>query len=168
EQLGVSEEVRRETELGALLHEIGKIHIPDAIINKAGPLDDQEWAIMKTHTIEGQRMLDRVGGLLSSVGLVVRASHERYDGRGYPDGLAGDAIPLPARIVCVCDAFNAMITDRPYRARRSTEEAMAELESCAGTHFDPAVVQATVAVVSRVVREECSDEALQWGRPLAA
>ena len=91
--------MRRETELGALLHDIGKIHIPDSIINKPGPLDDEEWAIMKTHTIEGQRMLDRVGGLLGSVGVVVRASHEHFDGRGYPDGLAGEEIPLAARIV---------------------------------------------------------------------
>ncbi len=93
ERLGVGEDVRRETELGALLHDIGKIHIPDAIINKPGKLDDEEWALMKTHTIEGQRMLDRVGGLLGSVGLVVRASHERFDGAGYPDGLAGEDDP---------------------------------------------------------------------------
>ena len=97
DQLGVGEDVRRETELGALLHDIGKIHIPDAIINKPGKLDADEWALMKTHTIEGQRMLDRVGGLLGSVGLVVRASHERYDGGGYPDGLAGEDDPARRR-----------------------------------------------------------------------
>ena len=91
--MGVDEDVRRETELGALLHDIGKIHIPDSIINKPGTLDDDEWALMKTHTIEGQRMLDRVGGLLGTVGVVVRASHEHFDGRGYPDGLAGEADP---------------------------------------------------------------------------
>jgi putative nucleotidyltransferase with HDIG domain len=147
EQLGVSEDVRRETELGALLHDIGKIHIPDAIINKAGPLDDDEWAIMKTHTVEGQRMLDRVGGLLSSVGLVVRASHERYDGRGYPDGLAGAAIPLAARIVAVCDSFNAMTTTRSYRKAMPVSEAVAEVRRCAGTQFDPAVADALLAVV---------------------
>ncbi len=147
EQLGVSEDVRRETELGALLHDIGKIHIPDAIINKAGPLDDEEWAIMKTHTIEGQRMLDQVGGLLSSVGLVVRASHERYDGRGYPDGLAGEGIPLAARIVAVCDSFNAMTTTRSYRKAMPVSEAVAEVRRCAGTQFDPAVADALLAVV---------------------
>jgi putative nucleotidyltransferase with HDIG domain len=147
EQLGVSEEVRRETELGALLHDIGKIHIPDAIINKPGKLDDEEWAIMKTHTVEGQKMLDRVGGFLSSVGLVVRASHERFDGRGYPDGLAGEAIPLAARIVAVCDSFNAMTTTRSYRKGMSVADAVAEVRRCAGTQFDPAVADALLAVV---------------------
>ena len=93
ERMGVGEDVRRETELGALLHDIGKIHIPDAIINKPGKLDADEWALMKTHTIEGQKMLDRVGGLLASVGVVVRASHEHFDGGGYPDGLAGEDDP---------------------------------------------------------------------------
>ena len=133
EQMGVSEEIRRETELGALLHDIGKIHIPDAIINKPGPLDDAEWALMKTHTIEGQRMLDQVGGLLTSVGLVVRASHERFDGGGYPDGLAGEAIPLAARIVAACDSFNAMTTTRSYRKALPVSHAVEELRRCAGT-----------------------------------
>ena len=100
--------------------------------------------------------------------MIVRSCHERWDGAGYPDRLAGEAIPLPARIVCICDAFNAMITDRPYRARRSTEEALAELEACAGTHFDPRVVAATVEVVRELERNEGSDEALRTGLPLAA
>jgi putative nucleotidyltransferase with HDIG domain len=147
EQLGVSEDLKRETELGALLHDIGKIHIPDAIINKAGPLDDAEWAVMKTHTIEGQKMLDRVGGQLSGVGLVVRASHERFDGGGYPDGLAGESIPLPARIVAVCDSFNAMTTTRSYRKAMTVSEAVTELHRCSGSQFDPAVVDALLAVV---------------------
>src|SRR4051794_1323052 len=116
EQMGVSEEIKRETEMGALLHDIGKIAIPDHILNKPGKLDAEEWAVMKTHTIVGQEMLNRVGGLLESVGRVVRASHERFDGGGYPDGLAGCAIPLAARIVIACDSFNAMTTTRPYRA----------------------------------------------------
>ena len=147
EQLGVDEEARRETELGALLHDIGKIAIPDSIINKPGPLDDAEWALMKTHTIEGQKMLDRVGGLLGSVGLVVRASHEHYDGAGYPDGLAGESIPLAARIVAACDAFNAMTTTRSYRTAMPVSAAVAELHRCSGTQFDPEVVTALVAVV---------------------
>jgi HD-GYP domain-containing protein (c-di-GMP phosphodiesterase class II) len=147
EHMGVSEEIRRETELGALLHDIGKIHIPDAIINKPGKLDAGEWAIMKTHTIEGQRMLDQVGGLLTSVGVVVRASHERYDGGGYPDGLAGDAIPPAARIVAACDSFNAMTTTRSYRKALPVSHAVEELRRCAGTQFDPAVVTALLAVV---------------------
>jgi HD-GYP domain-containing protein (c-di-GMP phosphodiesterase class II) len=147
EHLGVGEDVRRETELGAMLHDIGKIHIPDAIINKPGPLDADEWALMKTHTIEGQRMLDRVGGLLGSVGVVVRASHERYDGAGYPDGLAGEAIPLASRIVAACDAFNAMTTTRSYRKAMPVATAVDELRRCSGTQFDPDVVAALVAVV---------------------
>src|SRR4051812_24962480 len=147
EQLGVSEDVRRETELGALLHDIGKIHVPDAIINKDGPLDAAEWAIMKTHTVEGQKMLDQVGGLLGSVGVVVRASHERFDGGGYPDGLAGDDIPLAARIVAVCDSFNAMTTTRSYRKARAVSAAVAEMRGCAGTQFAPQVVDALLVVV---------------------
>jgi HD-GYP domain-containing protein (c-di-GMP phosphodiesterase class II) len=147
ERMGVSEEIRRETELGALLHDIGKIHIPDAVINKPGPLDDAEWAMMKTHTIEGQRMLDQVGGLLTDIGLVVRASHERFDGGGYPDGLAGEAIPLAARIVAACDSFNAMTTTRSYRKALTVSHAVEELRRCSGTQFDPAVVDALLAVV---------------------
>jgi HD-GYP domain-containing protein (c-di-GMP phosphodiesterase class II) len=146
-QMGVSEDVRRETELGALLHDIGKIHIPDAILNKPGKLDAQEWAIMKTHTIEGQRMLDQVGGLLKTVGLVVRASHERYDGGGYPDGLAGEDIPLGARIVTACDSFNAMTTTRTYRKALPVSEAVDELLRCSGTQFDPGVVDALLTIV---------------------
>jgi putative nucleotidyltransferase with HDIG domain len=148
DHLGVDEETRRAAEFGALLHDVGKVAIPNEIINKPGPLDDDEWVIMKTHTIEGQRMLERVGGLLARVGVVVRASHERYDGGGYPDGLAGEAIPLAARIVSACDAYNAMTTDRSYRKALSVEVAVAELRANAGTQFDPDVVEALVAVVA--------------------
>jgi HD-GYP domain-containing protein (c-di-GMP phosphodiesterase class II) len=131
-----------------MLHDIGKIHIPDAIINKPGPLDDTEWALMKTHTVEGQRMLDRVGGLLGSVGRVVRASHERFDGRGYPDGLTAGDIPLAARIVAVCDAFNAMTTTRSYRKAMPIAVAVEELHRCSGTQFDPQVVTALLDVLA--------------------
>jgi HD-GYP domain-containing protein (c-di-GMP phosphodiesterase class II) len=149
DELGVDEETRRAVEFGALLHDVGKIAIPKAIINKPGKLDDDEWAVMKTHTIEGQRMLERVGGLLGRIGVVVRASHERWDGGGYPDGLAGVAIPLAARIVAACDAWNAMQTDRSYRKALPFEVALEELHRNAGTQFDPRVVTALVAVVSR-------------------
>jgi len=144
--LGVDEATRRGAEFGALLHDVGKIQIPNEIINKPGPLDDAEWAVMKTHTVEGQRMLERVGGVLARVGAVVRASHERWDGGGYPDGLAGDDIPLAARIVSACDAFNAMTTDRSYRRALPIPDAVAELERCAGSQFDPAVVAALISV----------------------
>ena len=103
---------------------------------------------MKQHTVEGERMLQQVGGLLSSVGVVVRASHERWDGGGYPDGLVGEAIPVPARIVSACDAFNAMTTDRSYRKALPLEVAIAELEKNSGTQFAPDVVTALVAVVT--------------------
>ncbi len=153
EEMGVSEEILRETEMGALLHDIGKIAVPDEIINKPGPLNDEEWAIMRTHTVEGQRMLDRVGGAMSEVGEIVRASHERWDGGGYPDGLSGEAIPLEARVICACDAYNAMTTTRPYRRAMAPEAAAAELVRCAGTQFDPEVVEALLFVVAVVPAE---------------
>jgi putative nucleotidyltransferase with HDIG domain len=146
DHLGHDPGAKRRVELAALLHDVGKIRVPNEIINKAGPLDDDEWAVMKQHTVEGQRMLERVGGLLATVGDIVRSCHERWDGDGYPDGLAGDAIPVEGRIVCACDAFNAMTTDRAYRKALTLEDAKAELVRCAGTHFDPAVVDALLAV----------------------
>lgn len=147
QELGLDERSRRLVELGALLHDIGKIAVPNEIINKPGKLDDDEWAIMKMHTVEGQLMLDRVGGLLRDVGQVVRSSHERWDGTGYPDGLAGDEIPLEATIVSCCDAFSAMTTDRSYRPAMSTADAVAELRRCSGTHFNPAAVDALLRTV---------------------
>ena len=149
DELGLDTRERRNVELGALLHDVGKIAIPNEIINKPGPLDEHEWIIVKTHTIEGQRMLDRVGGLLREVGMVVRASHERWDGSGYPDGLAGEQIPSASRVVSCCDAFNAMTTTRSYRTALSSAEAIAELRSNSGTQFSPVVVEALVRVVQR-------------------
>ena len=148
-ELGLDPRSQRDAELTALLHDVGKIRIPEEIINKPGKLTDEEWEIMKTHTIEGERMLSQIGGLLGRVGHLVRSCHERWDGKGYPDGLVAEETPLVARIVSVCDAYNAMTTDRPYRAARSAEEALAELELCAGTQFDPDVVSALAAVVRR-------------------
>ena len=147
DELGVSTAERRQAEFVALLHDVGKIRIPEEIINKPGKLDPEERAIIETHTIEGEKMLEKVGGMLGEVGHLVRSCHERWDGAGYPDGLVGEDTPLVARIVCCCDAFSAMTTDRPYRNARSVEEAVEELERCAGTHFDPDVVRALTAVV---------------------
>jgi HD-GYP domain-containing protein (c-di-GMP phosphodiesterase class II) len=130
----------RDLEFGALLHDVGKIAVPNEIVNKPGKLDAREWEIMKRHTIEGQRMLENIGGVLERVGAIVRASHEHYDGSGYPDGLAGEAIPIEARICSACDAVSAMTTDRAYRAAMPLEDALAELRRCAGTQFDPDVV----------------------------
>jgi putative nucleotidyltransferase with HDIG domain len=147
EELGLSAEQRRNLEFGALLHDVGKIAIPKAIINKPGKLDPAEWTIIKTHTLEGQKMLDRVGGFMREVGLIVRSHHERWDGGGYPDGLARESIPIESRIIACCDAWNAMRTDRPYRAALSYDEALTELRANAGTQFDPGVVTSLIRVV---------------------
>jgi HD-GYP domain-containing protein (c-di-GMP phosphodiesterase class II) len=147
DRLELDERQRRNVEFGALLHDIGKIAIPKEILNKPGKLSPDEWVVMETHTIEGQRMLDQVGGVLGEVGQIVRSSHERWDGNGYPDGLVGDAIPLESSIVSVCDAFNAMTTDRPYRRAMSTDEATAELHANTGSQFCPRVVAALIELI---------------------
>jgi HD-GYP domain-containing protein (c-di-GMP phosphodiesterase class II) len=147
DRLGLASRERRRAEFAALLHDIGKVKIPAAIIHKPGPLDDDEWELMKTHTLIGEAMLGQIGGLLGEVGEIVRSCHERWDGAGYPDRVAGEAIPLEARIVCTCDAWSAMTTDRSYRKARSFHEASAELRASAGTHFDPRVVEALLEVL---------------------
>jgi HD-GYP domain-containing protein (c-di-GMP phosphodiesterase class II) len=151
EELGLDSRGRRDTEFVALLHDVGKIRIPNEIINKPGPLTEEERAIVETHTVVGEEMLDRVGGVLGNVGSLVRSCHERFGGGGYPDGLVGDEIPLVARIVCCCDAYSAITTDRPYRAGRSAEEALEELRRCAGTQFDPDVVDALARAAAKPV-----------------
>ena len=145
--LGLDAAERRRAEFAALLHDVGKVKIPAEIINKPGALDDEEWEIMKTHTVLGEEMLEQIGGVLGDVGRVVRSCHERWDGGGYPDGLAGEAIPLSARIVCACDAWSAMRTDRSYRKALPLDVAATELRNCAGTHFDPRVVDALCATL---------------------
>jgi HD-GYP domain-containing protein (c-di-GMP phosphodiesterase class II) len=149
DELGLGPQERRDVEFVALLHDVGKVRIPKEIINKPGPLTEDERALMNTHTIEGERMLEKVGGLLGQVGAVVRSCHERWDGGGYPDGLSGEDIPFVARIVACCDAYNAMTTDRPYRAALAENEALAELAKHAGGQFDPAVVEALYRVLGR-------------------
>jgi HD-GYP domain-containing protein (c-di-GMP phosphodiesterase class II) len=146
-RLGIDSDSRQELEFAALLHDVGKIAIPKEILNKPARLTEQEFEVMKTHTIEGQFMLDRVGGLLGRVGEIVRSCHERWDGGGYPDGLKGEEIPFASRIVFVCDAYNAMTTDRVYRAAMSTEEAVAELRKHSGSQFDQRVVAALIEVI---------------------
>jgi putative nucleotidyltransferase with HDIG domain len=149
DELGLAARDRRLAEFAALLHDVGKIRIPTEIINKPGPLTPEERLVINSHTVEGEQMLSRVGGMLGEVGRIVRSCHERWDGDGYPDGLAGEQIPLVARIVCCCDAFSAMTTDRPYRAARSHGEAVEELHASAGAHFDPRVVDALARVAAR-------------------
>ena len=147
DELGIRQERRQEIEFAALLHDVGKIAIPKEILNKPAALTDAEFEVMKTHTIEGQFMLDRVGGLLGRVGEVVRSCHERWDGTGYPDGLRGEEIPFESRLVFACDAYNAMTTDRVYRDALSRDEAIVELLAGAGTQFDPGVVDTLISVV---------------------
>jgi len=148
DRLALEPSVRRQAEFAALLHDVGKVKIPSEIINKPGPLDEDERALINTHTLLGEEMLGQVGGLLGNVGHVVRSSHERWDGAGYPDGLAGEDIPIAARIVSACDAWSAMTTDRAYRSRLTDEEATLELRMCSGTQFDPRVVDALLDVLS--------------------
>jgi putative nucleotidyltransferase with HDIG domain len=152
DEMGLDSRMRRNIEFGALLHDVGKIAVPSEIINKDGPLTDEEWVVIKTHTVEGQRMLDRVGGVLSEVGAIVRSSHERWDGGGYPDGIAGERIPLESSIVSCCDAFDAMTSDRPYRPGRPPEEALEELLKNSGTQFRPDVIEAMTRVVEEDLR----------------
>jgi putative nucleotidyltransferase with HDIG domain len=137
----------RRVEFAALLHDVGKIAVPKEIVNKPGKLDEHEWEIIKTHTVEGQKMLEQVGGFMGEVGEIVRSHHERWDGGGYPDGLRGEQIPLEARIVSCCDTFNAMTTTRAYRRAMSVEVALDELRANAGSQLDPAVVDVLVALI---------------------
>jgi hypothetical protein len=146
-EMGVEGQELQELEFAAMLHDIGKIAIPKQILHKPSSLTADEFEIIKNHTIEGQFILDRVGGLLGRVGEIVRSCHERWDGTGYPDGLKGEDIPLAARIVFACDAFNAMTTDRPYRKALTSAAAIEELVTNAGSQFDPDVVLALVKVV---------------------
>jgi putative nucleotidyltransferase with HDIG domain len=157
EHLGLAADRLRDLEFGALLHDVGKIAIPKDIINKPAQLDPEEWAIIKTHTVEGQRLLEQVGGFMRQVGEIVRSHHERWDGTGYPDGLAGDDIPLESRIIACCDAFNAMRTDRPYRKAMPLEDAVAELVACSGRQFDPTIVTGLLDVVDPHPRRQVTE-----------
>jgi HD-GYP domain-containing protein (c-di-GMP phosphodiesterase class II) len=145
--LGLSADELVEVRRAAALHDIGKVAIPDAILQAPRALTEVEWAYMRRHTIIGERII-AAAPELRGVGRIVRSSHERWDGKGYPDGLAGEEIPLGARIVAVCDAYDAMITDRAYRRGRSSHEALEELRRCAGKQFDPVVVGAFAAAMA--------------------
>jgi HD-GYP domain-containing protein (c-di-GMP phosphodiesterase class II) len=145
--LGLDERRTRNVEFGALLHDVGKIAIPKEILHKPGSLSPDEWIVMATHTIEGQRMLDRVGGVLGEVGRIVRSSHERWDGSGYPDALAGEEIPVESTVVAVCDAFNAMTTHRTYRRAMSVDASIAELRAGSGTQFSPRAAATLIELI---------------------
>jgi HD-GYP domain-containing protein (c-di-GMP phosphodiesterase class II) len=131
-------------ECAARLHDVGKLGVPEAILRKPGPLDESEWAVMRRHPEWGAQMVARVPGL-EGIAEYVRGHHERWDGRGYPDGLAGSRIPLASRVISVCDAFEAMVSRRPYRAPLSFDAALRELLAGAGSQFDPGLVAAVEA-----------------------
>jgi diguanylate cyclase (GGDEF)-like protein len=146
-RLGLDARMRAEVEAVALLHDIGKIGIPDQILHKEGPLDAEEWRLMREHPVIGERILRPLPGL-ASVATAVRHEHERWDGDGYPDGIAGEAIPLASRVVLACDTYDALVTDRPYRKALGHAAAVAELRRCSGTQFDPRVVEALLACLA--------------------
>ncbi|MEA2405378.1 MAG: hypothetical protein QOE08_2025, partial [Thermoleophilaceae bacterium] len=146
--LGLKGEHLEQVVRAAELHDVGRVAVPDAILLKTGPLDDAEWENMREHALAGDRILSAAPAL-EAIAKLVRASHERFDGHGYPDKLAGDEIPLGARIVAVCDAFNAMTSDRPHQAAMARDDAVDELRRCAGAQFDPAVVEVVAEMVSR-------------------
>jgi two-component system, cell cycle response regulator len=148
-QFGLAADELEELRLAAELHDVGKLAIPDVVLQKSGALDATEWGFIHSHTLIGQRILSSAPAL-RPVAAVVRSTHENWDGTGYPDALAGESIPLAARIIAACDAYSAMTSDRPYRAARTSKEAVAELRRCAGSQFDPQVV----ASLCRVLADE--------------
>ena len=154
--LGLSSSQVEDVRAAALLHDIGKVGIPDAILNKPGPLTPDERSVMAEHPVIGERILRGIGGF-APVADIVRHEHESFDGSGYPDGLAGEEIPIGSRIILACDAYHAMTSDRPYRSRMSNEDAFRELRRCAGHQFDPTV---TAALVARLYHQR-SGRALQ-------
>ncbi len=143
EELALDADEFKTIRSAALLHDIGKVGVPDEILHKPGSLDEREWEIMRQHPAIGERILRAIPGM-GAVARIVRHEHERWDGAGYPDQLAGESIPIGARIILACDAYHAMTSDRPYRKAMSHHEAMSELTTNAGSQFDPKVVEALV------------------------
>jgi HD-GYP domain-containing protein (c-di-GMP phosphodiesterase class II) len=146
-RMGLGAEQLDEIARGAELHDIGKVAVPETILHKPGPLDEDEWRLMRQHTIIGERIL-AAAPALRPVAALVRSSHERWDGTGYPDRISGHDIPLGARIISVCDAFDAMRQKRSYAPSMSEADALEELRRCAGTQFDPDVIDIFVALIA--------------------
>src|SRR3954447_20456805 len=155
-RLGLDPAQVADVQSTALLHDIGKIGVPDRVLHKPGRLDEDEWALMREHPVIGERILRPLPGF-GPVATAVRHEHERWDGGGYPDGLAGEGIPLPSRIVLACDAWNALVSDRPYRRALPPAEARAELSRCAGTQFDPEVIEALLACLDAPALDRDAD-----------
>lgn len=161
QECGLDQTEMRSLEFGALLHDIGKIGVPDNVLRKPGKLDNFEWAMMRRHPVMGEEIM-RGLTFLDDARIIVAQHHEKWDGSGYPLGLRGEEIALSARVLFVADAFDAMTSDRVYRQAKTYEETIAELDFCAGTHFDPQVV----AAFHRFPREQW--ERLTRGRNLSA
>ena len=142
---------RAEIGYGYLLHDIGKIGIPEAVLNKPGPLTEDEWVVMRTHPLVGVNLVKPLKFLGDAVG-IIRSHHERWDGKGYPEGLRGEEIFLPARIFMLADTFDAMTTDRPYRRGVPIETALEEVDRHAGTQFDPELARAWIDIVEEMER----------------
>ena len=155
-QLGLAGQSLDQLRLAAELHDIGKLAVPVSLLEKVGPLEEGEWELVRQHPVVGQRMLSGVASM-REVGQIVRATHERWDGGGYVDGLAGTSIPLAARIIAVCDAYVAMTTDRPFRRALPALQAVAELRRCSGAQFDPQVVFAFCRLHDDIVRPQSSE-----------
>jgi HD-GYP domain-containing protein (c-di-GMP phosphodiesterase class II) len=143
--MGIRGDAATELELAARFHDIGKVAVPEEVLRKPGPLDDREWQLMACHVEWGAELLRHLPEC-ETIAQIVRHHHERYDGGGYPDGLSGDQIPLASRIITVCDAYGAMISDRPYRRALPRRDALNELRDGAGEQFDPAAVAAVLSV----------------------
>jgi diguanylate cyclase (GGDEF)-like protein len=150
ERMGLPHDEHTQLRQAAELHDVGKLGIPEELLHKPAPLDDEEWAFVRRHPLIGERIIGAAPALAPAARLV-RSTHERFDGTGYPDGLAGEQIPLGSRIIAVCDAFTAMTSSRPYTAQRTVPEAIAELRQCAGSQFDPAVVDLFSEMVVELV-----------------
>jgi HD-GYP domain-containing protein (c-di-GMP phosphodiesterase class II) len=158
--LGLGGEELDHLECAAALRDVGMMSVPDAVVHAPGRLTDEDWRFVQLHTLVGERLLRSNFGM-DGVASVVRSSHERWDGGGYPDGRAGEEIPLASRIVFVCSAFQDMTTQRSHRPALTAEQALRELERCAGTQFDPAVVAAFVGAFGD--RAGASDDAVSFG-----
>lgn len=149
-RLGFSSDEILHTCIAALLHDIGKRGVPDDILHKAGPLNDEEWVIMRTHTEIGYMLLLEQQGIFAQIAYAVLTHHERWDGLGYPLGLMGEEIPLIARIITVIDSYDAMTSVRPYKGARTHEETCTELQRCTGTQYDPRVIEAALPVLNEL------------------
>jgi hypothetical protein len=161
EAMRVSTDTRRALALGAILHDVGKIGIADSVLLKPGPLTDEEWVTMRQHPLIGEHMLKNIGFVRAALP-IIRHHHERWDGAGYPDRLKGEEIPIGARIVAICDAFDAMTTDRPYRKAMSFQAACDELVANAGTQFDPTCVALAVQVIHRLGQENVDQHFVRY------